>query len=68
MDEFVQFAGRIGRYLLLRTWPIFLADANGPINGLVGKYFADYGPKYFKGPVPPRLGDLSYTELVILGP
>ena len=34
----------------------------------VGKYFAEYGPKYFKGPAPPRLGDLSYTELVILGP
>jgi hypothetical protein len=68
MDEFVQFAGSIGRYLLLRTWPIFLADANGPVKGLIGKYFADYGPKYFKGPAPPRLGDLSYTELVILGP
>jgi hypothetical protein len=68
MDEFVQFAGPIGRYLLLRTWPVFLADANGPVKGLVGKYFADYGPKYFKGPAPPRLGDLSYTELVILGP
>jgi hypothetical protein len=68
MDEFVLFAGSIGRYLLWRAWPIFLADANGPVPGLVGKYFAEYGPKYFKGPIPPRIGDLSYTELVILGP
>jgi hypothetical protein len=68
MDEFVFFAGSIGRHLFLRAWPIFLADANGPVPGLVGKYFAGYGPKYFKGPVPPRLGDLSYTELAILGP
>ena len=68
MDEFVQFAGSIGRHLLLRAWPIFLVDANGPVPGLVGKYFAEYGPKYFKGPFPPRIGDLSYTELVILGP
>ena len=68
MDEFVQFAGSIGRHLLWRAWPIFLADANGPLAGLVGKYFAEYGPKYFKGPTPPRIGDLSYTELVILGP
>lgn len=68
MDEFVKFAGAIGRYLLPRTWPICLADANGPVKGLVGKYLAEYGPKYFKGPVPPHLGDLSYTELVILGP
>jgi len=68
MDEFIFFAGPIGRYLLWRAWPLFLADANGPAKGLVGKYFAEYGPKYFKGPVPPRLGDLSYTELPILGP
>jgi hypothetical protein len=68
MEEFVAFAGSIGRYLLLRAWPIFIADANGPVPGLVGKYFADHGPKYFKGPAQPALGDLSYTELVILGP
>jgi hypothetical protein len=53
---------------LLRAWPIFMADANGPVPGLVGKYLAEHGPKYFKGPVQPTLGDLSYTELVILGP
>ena len=68
MDEFVFFAGPIGRYLLWRAWPIFLADANGPTPGLVGRYFAEYGPKYFKGPLQPRLGDLAYTELTILGP
>jgi hypothetical protein len=68
MDEFVFFAGPIGRYLLWRSWPLFLADANGPVPGLVGRYFAEYGPKYFKGPFPPRLGDLAYTELTILGP
>jgi hypothetical protein len=68
MDELVQCAGSIGRHLMFRAWPLFVVDANGPIEGLVGKYFAEYGPKYFKGPVQPRLGDLSYTELVILGP
>jgi hypothetical protein len=68
MEDLVFFAGPIGRYLLLRAWPIFLVDANGPAAGLVGKYFAGNGPKYFKGPVAPTIGDLSYTELVILGP
>jgi len=68
MDEFVYFAGPIGRYLLMRAWPIFLADARGPVPGLVGKYLAERGPKYFKGQAPPELGDLSYTELAILGP
>jgi hypothetical protein len=67
-DEFVAFAGSLGRHLLLRAWPIFIADANGPVPGLIGKYFAERGPKYFKGPIQPALGDLSYTELVILGP
>jgi hypothetical protein len=67
IDEFARFAGAIARHLLLRTWPIYVADSNGPVAGLVGKYFAGYGPKYFKGPVAPRLGDLSYSELVILG-
>jgi hypothetical protein len=52
----------------LRAWPICIADANDPVKGLVGKYFAGHAPKYFKGPAPPALGDLSYTELVILGP
>lgn len=68
VDEFVAYAGSIGRHLLLRAWPVFIADANGPLPGLVGRYFADHGPKYFKGPAQPALGDLSYTELVILGP
>jgi hypothetical protein len=68
LDELARFAGAIGRHLALRGWPLFLADANGPIPGLVGRYFAGRGPKYFKGPVRPALGDLAYTELVILGP
>jgi hypothetical protein len=68
MDEFVFFAGSIGRHLFLRAWPLFLADANGPVPGLIGRYLDEYGPKYFKGPARPGLGDLSYTELTILGP
>ena len=24
-------------------------------------------PKFYKGPIEPRLGDLSYTEMIILG-
>ena len=68
MDQFVYFAGSIGRYLWWRAWPIFLADATGPAPGLVGIYLADRGAKYFKGRQPPALGDLTYTELAILGP
>jgi hypothetical protein len=34
--------------------------------GLVGKYFPDRGyPKFFKGSERPRIGDLTYSELVL---
>jgi hypothetical protein len=43
-----------------------LIDSKGPIRGLVGRYRGGVGPKYFKGPTSPRIGDLAYTEAVIL--
>jgi hypothetical protein len=67
MDEFTRFAGPIGRFLLFRAGPLCLVDAARPIAGLVGRYFPDRGPKYFKGPATPELGDLAYTELVMFG-
>ncbi len=68
LAEFVDFAGPLGRYLLARGGLIVLTDANMPLSGLAGLYLPGNGPKYFKGPAPPRLGDLSYTEQTILGP
>ena len=68
IEEFSRFANSIGRYLLPRTGPFSVVDATGPIEGLAGRYFPERSPKYFKGPAPPSLGDLSYTELVVLGP
>jgi len=63
VEDFVRFAQPIGRYLAKRGRPFVLIDANGPIPGLVGRYFEGSRPKYFKGPTPPRLGDLAYTNL-----
>jgi hypothetical protein len=69
MSEFVRFANAIGRYLLFRSGPLCVVDAMGPAKGLVGWYVAGrLSPKYFKGPAAPGLGDLAYTELVVLGP
>jgi hypothetical protein len=65
--EFARFAGPIGRFPALRGMPLVLVDANGSIAGLVGKYFGDRMPKYFKGPDRPRLGDISYTESALWG-
>lgn len=61
-NEFVKFAGPLGRALVGKGRLLVVIDSNGPIPGLAGRYFADLGPKYYKGPIKPRLGDLTYTE------
>jgi len=67
VNDSVRFAGPLGRYLVRRARPFLLIDANGPIPGLVGKYFDDRMPRYFRGPLQPRLGDLAYTEIAMFG-
>jgi hypothetical protein len=67
MADFVRFARSIGTFLALRGWPLVLIDSNGPIPGLIGRYFEGVAPKYFKGPEKPRLGDLAYTEAAMFG-
>ena len=64
---FLRFAGPIGRLLARRGMPFVIIDANGPIPGLVGIFRRGSMPKYFKGPLRPRLGDLAYTEYAVLG-
>lgn len=63
----VRFAAPLARHLAQCGRPFLLIDANGPIPGLVGKYFADHTPRYFRGPRRPRLGDLAYTEIAMFG-
>jgi hypothetical protein len=68
LDEFADFASPIGRYLLFRSGPFCIVDTFGSVAGLVGRYFPERNLKYFKGPDRVRVGDLSYTELVVFGP
>ena len=68
VTEFVACAGAIGRLLLRRGKFSVLLDANERVPGLIGLYTAARGRKYFKGPLRPRLADLSDTELVLFGP
>jgi hypothetical protein len=65
--DFVRFAGPIGRLLARRGRPFVIIDANAPIPELLGWYGRRKMPKYFRGPQPPRLGDLAYTEHAVLG-
>lgn len=66
-DEFVRFAGPLGRFLARRGLPLVALDANGPVAGLVGRYLETGSPKYFKGPDRPRLGDLAFSERAMFG-
>jgi hypothetical protein len=65
-DDFVRFSAPLQRYLLRRGFPLVVLDANGAIPGLSG-WYGETCPKYFKGPEPPRLGDLAYSEQILLG-
>lgn len=62
-----RIAGTLGRFLLARGGLLCVVDANGGIEGLSGRFFHNRGPKYFRGPRPPKLGDLSYSEIVLFG-
>jgi hypothetical protein len=67
ITDVVRFAGPIGRFLALRGMPFVILDANGPVAGLVGRYLDETMPKFFRGPVRPRLGDLADTETAMFG-
>lgn len=65
--DFVRFAGPLGRHLARHGLPVVLLDSEAPVPGLVGRFFRDRMPKYFRGPARPRLNDLRHTEAVLFG-
>lgn len=67
MTDFIRFAGPLGRRLARRGFPSVMVDANGPIEGVVGRYIEGKRLKFYRGAITPRLGDLSYTELALFG-
>ena len=64
IDDLVRLARPIGKYLALRGMPVLLVPANGPIPGLMGKYFDDRSILYL-GPQAPHIGDMAYTKAVL---
>jgi hypothetical protein len=66
IDEFIANAGPLGRYLLHCGFSAVALDAAGPISGVPG-YFTMGPLRLYRGPHPPRLGDLAFTELPIFG-
>jgi hypothetical protein len=65
IQDFVRFARPLGLFLASRGKVLVRFDSNGPVRGLVGKYFDGMEPRYYKGPKP-RLGDLAYTQTVMV--
>jgi len=65
IDDLRCFAGNIGRFLARRGGLLVRFDANAPVPGVVGWYSEKRGRKYAKGPTPPRLGDLAFTEAAL---
>ena len=67
-EDFRRLSGNVGRYLFGRGFVIAAIDANGPMPGLIGLHLAGKSPRYARGAIPPRLGDLSDSEWVVFGP
>jgi hypothetical protein len=66
IDDLIDVAGTVGRYLFRLGRPLVLIDINGPIRGFPGKYVPGAAPKYCKGE-PPSACDLTETEITIFG-
>jgi hypothetical protein len=67
VTDFVHFAGPIGLKLASHGLALVSLDANARVPGLPGWFIDGRAPKYYRGPVTPRLGDLAYTEYAMLG-
>jgi hypothetical protein len=66
LDEFVQFAAPLGKFLARRGYVVVTVNSNGPVSGLIG-YYKGNAPKYSKGIPEMRLGDVAYSELGMFG-
>jgi hypothetical protein len=65
--DYIRFAGRIGRHLLLRGMPAVVVDNDPRARELTGFPIERTRRYYVRGPHPPRSGDLAYTETVFFG-
>jgi len=65
IGDLERFAGNIGQFLARRGGLLVRLDANAPSPRLIGWYSDKRGRKYAKGPNPPRLGDLAFTEAAL---
>jgi hypothetical protein len=64
-SEFERCGAALGRYFLARGSLGFILD--GKVKHMPSIYAEEKEPRLYKGPHPPKLNDLAYTEKVIFG-
>ncbi len=65
LDGYARCAGALGRALLRRGILGVLVDTAEPIPNLPGRRINATQGRYWRGPNPPRPGDLAFTELAL---
>ena len=65
--DLVAFSRALGAWCALRGRMFLVADGEGPLAGLNGKFFEGREPRYYFGPRKPSPLDLADTELQIFG-
>ena len=66
IGDFVRCSRALGRHLARRGIATVMIASNARVPGLAGAYVRD-PPIYCRGPHPPRLGDLAYSERAFFG-
>jgi hypothetical protein len=64
-DEFKRCAPALAKHFLKQGVMGFLVD--GKVEGMPALYDEGREPRYYKGPQPPTLNDLAYTEKAVFG-
>ena len=72
-DQVRRYGSFLPGYGRVRPFRIVTGPSDADYNWMevmmrdAGRYFDGIRPKYFKGPNPPRVGDLAYTEASMFG-
>ena len=64
LEDLATCIAPISRLLLKLGVMAIRADAIGPIKGVIGPFFKDLEPRWYKGERAPQLGNLAYTQNV----
>jgi len=67
LRDFLDHSRAINVHLARMGYPLLILDANGPVQGVLGRYVPGKAAKYFKGTKPGLDVDHTYSEMVYFG-